>query len=187
MEPRSVADALAGSKEPGEQPQPNPDAASEAIEHLTFTEQAPKATELAPPPPKPKRRTKAELEAEVARLQGEVTRQQEQAAANAPDVIAAMSAPLALSFKAAGGIMASWKGEHWNLAEQEAKLLGDAWAPVVGPLLAKHPEAVVWAAAIGVTYSVAYPRIQQDKTNALREKERRELEVSPTGKEVAKP
>jgi len=180
MKPRSVADAIDLDVPSGDTPAPNPEAASDAIEPLVFTEEPAKpAPAIVPLAARPKRRTKAELEAEVSRLQAEIERKQAEAAASAPDLIRAMVNPLMLTFRAAGNIMASWKGEHWKLPDDEAKLLGEAWAPCVGPVLSKHPEAVLWASAIAVTYSVAYPRIQMDRTLALKKGEDTSEEPKP--------
>lgn len=154
----------------GDAPPRDADKASAAIESLVFTDKEGKPEESPPPrerEAKPKRRTKAELEAEVARLESEAQARAAHDAANAPNIIEAMEAPLSLTFHAVGGIMSAWKGPHWSFDDKECSLLAKAWAPCIGPLLAKHPEAVVWASAIAVTYSVAYPRIQQDKTLAL--------------------
>lgn len=167
----TVADVI--DLEPvGTTPPRNAEAASESIEQLALgSDAAEPPIENAPPVViKPKRRTKAELEAEVTRLASELERQRQQQAANAPNLIKAMEQPLSLTFRSAGNIMAAWKGEHWKLQDAECSLLAEAWAPVVGPLLATHPEAVLWASAIGATYSVAYPRIQRDRTEAAKAK-----------------
>lgn len=169
---KNVASVVLEETEPQETPR-NPEAAAEAIGQLTFVEgqDDKQPTPDTPPTDRPKpRQTKAELAAKVQQQEAEIARLKEQAAANAPNVIDAMKMPLKLSFNAVGNIMASWKGEHWKLAEQETATLAEAWAPCIAPLLARHPESVMWAAAIGVTYSIAYPRINVDKQKALEAK-----------------
>lgn len=163
--------------EPNAQTPPDPEKAADALADLEFTSGAPEggtAPSVVEPdaPAKPaKRRTKAELEADNARLAAEVERQKAAMAANAPSLIEGMKVPLALTFEAASGVMVAWRGEHWKIASDKLKLLADAWAPCVAPLLAKHPEAIVWAAALGVTYSVVYPCIQAERTIEQRKKE----------------
>jgi len=173
--PRSVEDALneGGDESLHSKADPNPEQARDALSGIEFTGEpaAPAPPSLVAPPPRPKRRTKAELEAEVTRLEQIQKEREAAAAATAPDLIKAMVQPLAVTFKAAGAIMAAWKGDHWNIREEECTMLGEAWSPVVGPLLANHPEAILWASAIAATYAVAYPRIQIDKTLALRKDE----------------
>jgi hypothetical protein len=169
--------------ETGERAPRDPEAATEALESITFTEQPP--TNAATPlqevadVPKPKRRTKAELEAEVQRLSVEIEKQRQVAAANAPSLAQAMVNPLAMTFRSAGNIMAAWRGDHWRLDDREVLTLGEAWAPCIAPLLANHPETVLWAAAIGATYSVAYPRLQMEKTLAARAKVATDTTATP--------
>jgi hypothetical protein len=170
--------------ETGERAPRDPEAATEALEAITFTEQPPTD---APPPlqaeapqaPKPKRRTKAELEADVQRLSGEIERQRQVAAANAPSLAQSMVNPLAMTFRSVGNIMAAWRGDHWRLDDKEVLTLGEAWAPCIAPLLANHPETILWAAAIGATYSVAYPRLQMEKTLAARAKVATDTTATP--------
>jgi hypothetical protein len=161
---QKVDDVL--EKEPGDAIPTNPEDASRAIESLTFTDKpptdAPEAL-LATAPVKQKRRTKAELEADVARLTADIERRNAEATANAPDLIAAMKHPLSLSFMSLFNVLATWRGDHWKKTKTEMDMLAEAWAPVAGPLLAKHPQTVLWASAIGVTYSVAYPSLQVEQ------------------------
>jgi len=153
----------------------NPEGAADALGELQFVDEAKPGAEPQPRPAidiKKKRQTKAELEADNARLHAELDAQKQQAAANAPGLIDSMKPALSLTFRAASGIMATWKGPHWRFEDAECTLLADAWAPCVGPMLAAHPEAIVWAAALGVTYSVVAPRVQKERE--LQEKKKLE-------------
>jgi hypothetical protein len=166
-----VEDVL--EKETGTAPPVDPEAAVDAIADLTFTDTPAKDAPDTPKPvsPKLKRRTKAELEAEVARLESEAARVQAERAAQAPDLIAAMKRPLTLSFTSLFNVIATWRGDHWKRPAAEMEMLGEAWAPCVGPLLANHPNAVLWASAIAVTYSVAYPALQVEQQIKARQLE----------------
>ena len=148
---------------------PNPEAAAEALasalppmEDGTIPKAPP---HFAPPPPAaPKRRTKAELEAALAAAEAENARLA--AVASMPEAAAIARAPLALNFRAAFSALASFRGEHWTLQEKEGDMLAEAWAPVIGPAIQNNPQAVIWASAVAVSYSVVAPRIKQDKDKA---------------------
>lgn len=154
-----------------DRPPPAPtdvDRARDGLASISFADDAPQAepgqpTQPAPEQPlplaRPKRRTKAELEEDVRRLEADLAK----AKATQPTTVDMMKPALQLTFAAAGRILTAWRGEHWSLKDDETKLLSEAWAPCVAPFLAQHPETVIWAAAIGVTYSVAYPRLQVDR------------------------
>lgn len=174
----------------GEQPPRNPERASDALEQVAFTSdepQAPGDAADAPAPPqrdtRPKRRTKLELEQENARLVGEVEKARAAIAANAPSVIESMRKPLSMSFGAMFNVMATWRGAHWKQAPETCDTLADVWAPCLGPVLANRPELLMYAAAIGVTYSVVYPSIAKDKEiaeqAAKKEKAPTDLTASP--------
>lgn len=176
----------------GEQPPRNPERASDALEQVTFgaplSDTEPTIGETdAPAPPqrdaRPKRRTKLELEQENARLVSEVEKARAAIAANAPSVIESMRKPLSMSFGAMFNVMATWRGEHWKQAPETCDTLADVWAPCLGPVLANRPELLMYAAAIGVTYSVVYPSIAKDKELAAqaakKEKAPTDLTASP--------
>jgi hypothetical protein len=158
---------------PGAAPPTDPEAAADAIADLTFTDkpEADAPETLTKPAPKPKRRTKAELESEVARLTADAERAKAERVAQSPDLIAAMKRPLTLSFTSLFNVIATWRGEPWKRPAAEMEMLGEAWAPCVGPLLANHPNAVLWASAIAVTYSVAYPALQVEQQIKARQLE----------------
>jgi hypothetical protein len=171
--PRKVATLIDGDMSPpGETPR-DPEKAADALGGIEFLDgegnptdkpQPPTpATGTAPTPRAPAKRTKAELQAEVDRLASEVERHQKQAAANAPDIVEAIKTPLRVTFEAAFEAASAFRGEHWKLKEGQAEALAAVWAPVVGPLVASHPELVVWSGAIAVTYGVVVPRVKRDR------------------------
>jgi len=173
----------------GEQPPRNPEQASDALEQVTFVadDNPPGDTGAPPPPPRdvrPKRRTKLELEAENARLVAEVEKARAAVAANAPSLIDGMRRPLSVSFGALFNVLASWRGEHWRQKPEVCDGLAEVWAPCVGPVIAQRPELVMWAAAIGVTYSVVYPSIAKDKEIAAQAAKK---EKAPTDLTAAPP
>ena len=148
---------------------PNPEAATDALASALPPMEdgtVPKAPPHFAPPPSapPKRRTKAELETALAAAEAENARLA--AVAAMPEAAAVARAPLALTFRAAFSALASFRGEHWALAEKEGDLLAEAWAPVVGPAIQNNPQAVIWASAIAVSYSVVAPRLKTDKDKA---------------------
>jgi hypothetical protein len=70
---------------------------------------------------------------------------------------------MAVTFKAAAALAASKWGEHWLLAEPEAKQVGDAWGTAVAPYLSKIGPATPFLVAAMVTWSVVQPRIAETK------------------------
>jgi len=170
--PNTVHDVLLEGAPEGAPAPANPEQAQESLEQLQFLGKPPeKMSNIPVAAERPKRRTKAELEARVAQLEGDIQSQQAAAQAKAPELIDAMKAPLKLTFTAVFNVMASWKGEHWKASESDVSLLAEGWAPCVGPLLSKYPEATLWAGAIACTYAVVYPRVQMDRTKAVEKAE----------------
>ena len=80
-----------------------------------------------------------------------------------PEDLANAQAAMAVTFKAAAALAASKWGEHWLLAEPEAKQVGDAWGTAVAPYLAKIGPATPFLVAAMVTWSVVQPRIAETK------------------------
>lgn len=145
---------------------PNPDAAQDALHLPSDDTNAPKAS-VAEPAARPRRKTKVELEAEVTRLTAEVKAAQEKAQASAPDMLTASRNAMKATLAGGFGMAAMLRGEeHWRLSEREEALLADAWAPCIAMALGRHPEIVVWAGAIGVTYTVIAPRVMVSRTLA---------------------
>lgn len=79
------------------------------------------------------------------------------------ETAAAMVVPLGMTFRSAFSLVSRFRGEHWKLDDNEAKTLGEAWAPVVAPLLAENPGAILWVAAIGATSEVVGPRLALER------------------------
>jgi hypothetical protein len=69
---------------------------------------------------------------------------------------------LAMGFGICFGIVASAKGDHWNISKEEAQRLGTAWAEPLGPVLAANSKYVPWAVALLATSGVVMPRLQID-------------------------
>ena len=80
-----------------------------------------------------------------------------------PEDLANAQAAMAVTFKAAAALAASKWGEHWLLAEPEAKQVGDAWGTAVAPYLSKIGPATPFLVAAMVTWSVVQPRIAETK------------------------
>jgi hypothetical protein len=74
---------------------------------------------------------------------------------------------LAMGFGICFGIVASAKGDHWNISKEEAQRLGTAWAEPLGPVLAANSKYVPWAVALLATSGVVMPRLQIDAKKKL--------------------
>lgn len=70
---------------------------------------------------------------------------------------------LAGMFGVLGKIVASRRGRHWELTDEECSALGGAWTAALAPYLSKMGAAVPWAAAAAVTYAMAVPRLKVDQ------------------------
>lgn len=115
---------------------------------------------LAPPPGEKKkrvRRTKAQLEAERKKTEGDAP-----PVDNANEIKEATAA-LSVTFQALGAILSAKRGEHWKLKVDECDALGAAWANVLAPYLSKFGQSVPVVGALVVTWSVAAPRIEEDQ------------------------
>lgn len=128
---------------------------------------------LAATPEKKKRhrRTKAELEAERKKL---APPDAAQAATDAEDLKRATVA-LSISFKAIGALLASKRGEHWRLKDEECDTVGAAWATVLAPYLPRVGAAMPIVSAAVITWTVVQPRIEEDG----RQRAKRQLEAGP--------
>ena len=79
-----------------------------------------------------------------------------------PDEQKAISAALGMGWRVLFQIIASKRGEHWTLSENDEKLLGDTWATALEPYLASSAKYMPLALATLATAGVVVPRIQQD-------------------------
>lgn len=76
---------------------------------------------------------------------------------------ATLEAPLAATFGVIFDLLASFRGPHWALADEQKEQLGKCWAPVAAehvPDLGAHAPLV---SAVFVTAAVVLPRIKQDR------------------------
>jgi len=84
------------------------------------------------------------------------------------------------AIEATFGVIGTSRGEHWELEDDEAENLAEAWAPVANhyapQMMQEH--AIVVVAAI-TTYSVIGPRVAEDRRQAEQEaaQERRERDT----------
>jgi hypothetical protein len=82
---------------------------------------------------------------------------------------------LAMGFGIGFGIIASAKGEHWNISKEEAQRLGAAWAEPLGPVLAANSKYVPWAVALLATSGIVMPRLQIDAKKKLENAENAQI------------
>lgn len=61
-----------------------------------------------------------------------------------------------------GGIAKRVRGDHWELTGDECSQLGSAWAPVLAPHLGGLAAHLPLVAALAVTGSIVWPRIERD-------------------------
>lgn len=99
---------------------------------------------------RPMRATRAELEAEVARLRAKVDNEERAAVATAIGETARVVWDVVRRFT---------PSEDRELSDAEVSALGDVWAPVLGPRMQQMAEATPMVIAIGVTYRVLAPRV----------------------------
>jgi hypothetical protein len=79
-------------------------------------------------------------------------------------MIATAKNALRASFSGAFYMAATLREEpHWALSEKEESILAETWAPCIAMALGKHPELILWAAAVGTTYTVIAPRVMQSR------------------------
>lgn len=172
-----VTDALA-ALDPNPDPLPEGDAATPAS--------VPEGGPPAPPGDAPKRgrgRPPAELwserkisRASRAELKARVKALQERAPSApaiegpaAPDPAdapppppldpAELAAPLALTFRTLGGLLALAYGDAVRLTEDEATTLGAAWAPLAAKYAGQGGAWMEWAVPILTTAGVALPKV----------------------------
>lgn len=121
-------------------------------------------------------RTKAsrrELAARVAELEGlvESTPAPAGGASSPADSAPALSLEdaakiagdsLAETLRVASGVARRMRGAHWELTDEERKALGDAWGPVLAPYLGNFARHLPLVAAVSLTASVVWPRIERD-------------------------
>lgn len=117
------------------------------------------------------RRTKAELEAARKKEQGGDV----PPAGPDPEDMKRATAALAISFRAVGALLASKRGEHWRLKDEECDTIGAAWATVLAPYLPRVGAAMPLVSAAVITWTVVQPRIEEDGRQAAK----RKLEAGP--------
>ncbi len=114
--------------------------------------------------PKPKRkhtrRTRAQIAADEA-----AAAEQGPPPVSAEDMERTVTA-FAVTFRAVSAGIASRRGEHWRLTDEECGTLGKVWADAVAPYLHKVGPAVPWVSAAVVTWTVFQPRITADQEKA---------------------
>ncbi len=57
---------------------------------------------------------------------------------------------------------ARMRGEHWRLKPEERDALAGAWAPILAPYLVNAGAWLPWVAALSVTGSIVWPRVERD-------------------------
>lgn len=130
---------------------------------------------LADPDAKKKRhrRTKAEIEAERKKTAAAP------AAGPDPEDLKRATAALSMTFKAAGAVVASKRGEHWRLEDKECDTLGGVWAAVLAPYLPRVAAASPVIFALATTWMVIQPRVEADTREAARRKLEKGPELAP--------
>lgn len=84
-------------------------------------------------------------------------------ARNNTGAIEALAEALKLGAHMATDYLAATRGKHWDLTEQEAQSLGNAWAVCLAPYASTVGQGVPWVMAIGVTWSIVGVRLAQDR------------------------
>lgn len=105
----------------------------------------------------------ARAERDAAR--GEVSKL---AAKNHEDAVNQLAMSIAVAGDLACTFMASRRGSHWKLAEDESKTFGNAWATCLAPYAETLAKAVPWVIAVGVTAGLFKTRIDIDAENVKR-------------------
>ncbi len=122
----------------------------------------------APAPVKGKRhrRTKAQIEAERAKLGRDTV---PEGPAVSPEDRARCVAGVAVIFGVAGKLVSKWRGSDvWDLDPEQAQTLGEAWTTVIEPYLPMIGEAMPVVAALAVTWSVVQPKWDAEQEEKAR-------------------
>lgn len=113
--------------------------------------------------------SRAELRARVKELQERSAAPSTAAPADAPTPEdapappldpAELVPPLALTFQTLGTLAATVYGDHWKVNDEEARLLGSAWAPLAARYAASAGPAMPWALALLTTVGVVAPKLK---------------------------
>lgn len=157
---------------------PNPVAAEHAAELarvLDDQEQPPLSPELGPEPapPAPPRNKGGRPKGSKTKTRTPTTAiTEEPEPAVRQDPVAAVRGSLEFSFRAVGRMIATFRGQHWVLSDEEVKELAAVWAPVLAPYLEQSGEALKWVTAGMLTWGIVQPRLAKDKELAP-------VEISP--------
>jgi len=92
----------------------------------------------------------------------------------------AIAKALGMGWRILFQLVASKRGEHWALSEQDEAALGNVWADALEPYLATSAKYMPIAIATLVTTGVVVPRVQQDAALAgVVMPEQTKIEVMP--------
>lgn len=107
------------------------------------------------------RKPRAELEAELQSARAELARLQP----SQNERLAALPGELAAAMLTSFGVLADVRGvPEWQISEQNALRLGEAWAPIAAEYLdGSHNKALLWGAALLTSYAVLRPGIMAER------------------------
>lgn len=136
---------------------------------------------------KPRAGSRAEMLARMAELEKTIAElRAENAAMKAREngeAVQELGGLIAMALTVSSQFIAERRGPHWLFDnDTESKPIGDAWAFALAPYADQIKQYAPWAMALGVTWMVVKPKLDEDKRlmleRAEREKAQQELPLA---------
>jgi hypothetical protein len=90
-----------------------------------------------------------------------------------------LGAVIAMGISVSSQFIAEKRGKHWLFDnETESTPIGNAWALALAPYAEKIKEYAPWAVALGVTWMVVKPKLDEDKRLFLEKQGQTELPLN---------
>lgn len=61
-----------------------------------------------------------------------------------------------------GKLLAAYRGDHWDIPQEEREVLRDAWVPILAEYAPQLGKALPWMGALSTTAMVVLPRLGRD-------------------------
>ncbi len=107
-----------------------------------------------------------ELDAENAQLRAQLGERTgdglEGGPATPAQVLTMVRTSLDATLMLASKVLAAYRGDHWDIPQEEREVLRDAWVPILAEYAPQLGKALPWMGALSTTAMVVLPRLSRD-------------------------